>query len=141
MPIYPAASTATTPPVSATVATSETTASTSYVDLATPGPAVTVTAGASGYILVTTFATLDQSAATGYALASVAGVGAGAGIDIAASDEWSLVKINTDFESRGGTFLLGPFTPGNAVTLTMKYRADTTGTATFTRRFISAQAI
>ena len=51
---------------SAIVATSETTTSSSFTDLATPGPAVTVTIGASGMALVVVTAALANNTINDY---------------------------------------------------------------------------
>lgn len=116
-------------PGNAVVLTSETTTSTSYTDLATPGPAVTVTVGANGLALVG-LSSGSKSSTSGVALATYALSGANT---VAASDTniMSLV-VGTNESISGSIRLFSGLTPGST-TFTMKYRVDT-GTGTFERR-------
>lgn len=126
----------------ARVATGETTTSTSYTDLSTGGPAVTVTVGNNGMVLVTIYCYgIASGNASAYALASVAISGANT---VAAADAGaSNVTIKNQTSSTGSTgdvshtasVLLTGLTPGST-TFTMKYRV-TAGTGTFTERKIS----
>ncbi len=121
-------------PTSALVATSETTASTSYTDLATAGPAVTVTTGTVALVIVSASLANDTAgrfAFMGYAVTGASSLGAGDAIALsyessAADDELqaSWVSLRTDLTAGSNTF-------------TAKYRAATSGTATFKNRHIT----
>lgn len=121
-------------PAGARVDTDETRSSTTYGDLATIGPAVTVTTGTKALVLIT--AQLINDTAAGHALASFEVSGA---TSVAAGDGNSV------------TFEQPPATAGQSVTcararlinltpgsntFTMKYRALVAGTASFSRREI-----
>lgn len=118
-----------------TVATSQTTTSTSYTDLATGGPAATVTIGASGMALVIISATCANANASGYAIAGYAVSGANTA---AATDAKSVLMRSETAAEEGNycnTFLETGLTAGST-TFTMKYRC-VSGTAQFQRRFIT----
>lgn len=121
---------------SAVVATSQGTSSTSFTDLSTVGPAVTVDIGDNGLALVTMYAQMTQSNNTGSALFTVALSGA----NTVAADSSIQVRYqafaNNAISHGGNTVLLTGLTPGST-TFTMKYAAATTGTATFANRKIS----
>lgn len=112
-----------TSPTGAVVATSQTTTSTSYTDLATVGPAVTVTIGSTGKALVTMHSAIANNTAN---LASCMGFAVSGATTIAASDPTcigftsaaSAVGIRA-----GSTILLTGLTPGST-TFTAKYRMD-----------------
>jgi hypothetical protein len=117
----------------ATVATSQTTTSTSYTDLATAGPAVTVTTGTKALVIVSAFM---QSPSSAFAYTSFAVSGA---TTIAASDNYAFrgrvdgdnnqgIRINA---SRATVVTL---TAGSN-TFTAKYKVDS-GTGTFANRDI-----
>jgi hypothetical protein len=114
------------------VATSQTTTSTSYTDLATSGPAVTVTVGANGILLVSCFATLTNS---GSAAQNVSFELSGANT-MTPSDEYSGSISSGSVATTGRTVILTGLNPG-ATTVTAKYRV-VAGTGTFLRRSISA---
>lgn len=123
--------------VTALIATSESTASTSYVDLATVGPTVTVTIGANGLALVILYAAFSSATATvnshmGFAIS-------GASTQVAA-DNFSDQVRQTDasaagLERQGADFLITGLTPGST-TFTAKYRANA-ATAIFADRRIA----
>lgn len=102
----------------AVVATDETTATTSYTDLTTPGPAVTVTVPASGKVLIGWSAQLYD--VTGNAFMSVALSGENT---VAATDDYCLF-VPTAAGSGQFAFatMLEGLTPGST-TFTCKYRA------------------
>jgi hypothetical protein len=114
------------------VATSETTASTSFVDLATSGPAATVTIGASGLAIVIVSAYIFNSGGgethMGYALS-------GANTVAAASETDSIVNTGTAANTYSFVKLLTGLTAGSTV-FTAKYKV-TSGTGTFRNRRIS----
>lgn len=114
------------------VATQQTTTSTSYTDLATTGPAVTATIGASGKALVTLSAALQNNTSGQYSIAAVAVSGA---TTVAAADAKGLYvsEATTALEYRmSTTYLATGLTPGQN-TFTMKYKV-TGGTGTYSNR-------
>ena len=119
----------------ATVATSQSPGSTgSYVDLATAGPAVTVTVGASGIAIVTITARII-CVASGTSNASVALSGANT---VAAADGNALAVIGASAGDGGrstATLVLTGLTPGST-TFTMKYKSTST-LHTFAERVVS----
>ena len=120
----------------ATVATSETTTSTSYTDLATAGPAVTVTTGTKA--LVTVSGIVYNTTASEFAVMAFAVSGA---TTVAAADLYG-VTISPVAATVGDAIgasrvtLLTGLTAGSNV-FTAKYKRSNAGTATFTTRSIS----
>ena len=119
-----------------TVSTSETTASLTYADLATPGPAVTLTTGATVIVI---FSAIAQKAAVNFtALVSVDVSGA---TTLAANDTNSSAFSSSNSAASTSysgmctrsVYLTG-LTPGSN-TFTLKYRCDG-GTWTFLNRTI-----
>lgn len=117
-------------PAGAAVATNESTASTTYTDLATPGPAVTVTVGSSGILLVG-FACEQFNGPT--PVTSVALSGANT---VAAADGFGQ-SISADIRT-GRTHLFTGLSAGST-TVTMKYRT-TGGTSNWKDREVWAIA-
>lgn len=123
------------------VQTSESTASNSYVDLATVGPSVTVTTGASGLVLLLitalmTNGTIGGSAAMGWAYAGPSSA--------PASDASAIALPNVSAGGYGGRFgghHIASFSPAGTYIITAKYRSVAGGTATFSDRKIAALAI
>ena len=119
----------------ATVATSQSTSSTTYTDLATAGPAVTLTTGTK----VLVFTNTEVSTAAGrYVFADFAISGA---TTRAASDD-TCIKMGTDadsMQSRNGVANLMTVTAGSN-TFTMKYRVNA-GTNSFINRTIVVVAL
>lgn len=120
-------------PVVASVATSQTTTSDVFTDLATVGPAVTVTIPASGKALIILSARVSNTGgAAGYgAIASVSGAGLAA--DVAQLSMYAGTTAATDAPTMSYVFYATGLTPGSQ-TYTMKYRRDNGGTATFVNR-------
>jgi hypothetical protein len=119
----------------ATVATDQTTTSTSYVDLATAGPAVTVTTGTKA--LVSIKASMANGAASTGQLMGVAVSGA---TTLAASDTYAagykyIATVNFQ-PVFAATFLIEGLTAGSN-TFTAKYRSATGDTVYFKERMIS----
>jgi hypothetical protein len=121
--------------VTALVATSENTTSTSYADLTTTTDTVTVTVGSSGKVMVllsgsATNGSGNNSNSIGFALSGAN--------TVAASDAFS-VSTNHATNANGwytsGMFLLTGLTAGSTV-FKMKYKV-TAGTGTFVNRRIS----
>lgn len=120
-------------PQQASVATSQTTTSTSYTDLATVGPAVTVTTGTSA--LVTVGAQIQNSTAnfTAYMSWAVSGATTSAAVDARAA---AVANANLILASR--VFLMTGLTPGSN-TFTAKYKVNGASTGTFVDRNILVQ--
>lgn len=120
-----------------TVATSQTTTSTTYTDLATAGPAVTLTVGTQ--MLVTVGCQATNNTASDGALMSYSMSGAGT---VAASDDRAFgiggFSGSTPNLIGSRTFLVTGLTPGS-YTVKAVYKAVTGGTATFLSRQIIAQ--
>lgn len=117
-----------------TVATSETTTSSSYVALATAGPAVTVTIGANGLALVSLYNHTSNSTASADNYMGVALSGANT---VASTDNYALLRRASDASSGGfgassAVILLTGLTAGST-TFTAQYRTNA-GTATFKNR-------
>lgn len=117
-------------PAAAFVTTSETTASTSYVDLATVGPAITATTGAMAMVGLYTRQSNGTAGANVWTSMAVSGA-----TTLAASDNFAL---SYDSPVTGSTVYHGTvhmqtgLTPGSN-TFTHKYRASS-GTGTFNQR-------
>jgi hypothetical protein len=126
---------------SATVLTQQDTTSTSYTDLATAGPSVTLTTGTEA--LVTISAVLGQGVDSGAVIYS--GVAVSGASTVAASDNYSLFLNGDDFASSSGnvslstTFKLTGLTAGSN-TFTMKYKTSSS-TARFSNRHLTVFAI
>jgi len=120
----------------ATVATSQTTASTSYADLSTVGPAVTVTTGTKALVTVSSFITNTSSGPLNYASFAVSSA-----TTRAASDAEAVILQTTGGSSpqmrASATTLVTGLTAGSN-TFTMKYRVEF-GTGTFKDRSVIVQ--
>jgi hypothetical protein len=100
------------------VATSESTTSLTYTDLATPGPAVTVTVPASGKALEILTSALHGSTGGATAFMGVAVSGATA---VAATDAQALEVAGNNEVRASATVLLTGLNPGSN-TFTAKYK-------------------
>ena len=118
----------------ATVATSQTTTSATYTDLATAGPAVTVTTGTKAFVI--TSARISGSALGFDSYQSYAVSGA---TTVAASDTVAVMhgafRINTSLRASAGQMITGLTAGSN--TFTCKYRVDSSSTGTFLDRNIT----
>ena len=116
------------------VDTSQTTTSTTYTDLATAGPAVTVTTGTKALVIIA--ANMSHSVVSGLVLMSVAVTGATtlAADDVRAFGMQAFVA-GYEFASSWG-FIIEGLTAGSN-TFTAKYRSHSSGTGTFQRRCVS----
>jgi hypothetical protein len=115
---------------SASVATSETTTSTSYTDLATSGPAVATVTGTQA--LIAPYSAMANSG-TGF---SVMGVAVSGSSSIAATDAHAVGgPFGTNGGRVSGLFLVTGLTPGSN-TFTAKYRV-LSGTGTFVDRSLT----
>lgn len=118
---------------SATVPTQETLTSTSYTDLATPGPSVTVTTGTRALVFIT--ALMGNNGTNSLSAASVAVSGASS---ITESDVWCLSTdglTSSNYLRMTAAKLFTTLTAGSN-TFTMKYRVGS-GTGTFGDRDIA----
>lgn len=116
--------------VKSEVQTSQTTASTSYTDLATVGPTVTVATGTRALALFAS--SIDNTVTNGGTKVSIAVSGAST---IAASDNWCISRDGANSGNVwrvGMTHMFDTLTPGTN-TFTMKYTVIT-GTGTFIHR-------
>jgi hypothetical protein len=116
-------------PTSAAVDTSETTTSTSFTALTTPGATVSVTTGTKAAVAIT--ATMSNSSANEFCLAGYAVSGA---TTIAATDAAGIAHTSATSNSlhQGSFFYPVTLTAGTNV-FTMQYRVSA-GTGTFLRR-------
>jgi len=120
----------------ATVATDQTTTSTSYADLATAGPAVTVTTGTKALV------SIKASMANGAVLTGqMMGVAVSGATTVAASDTYGAgykyIGGPTNFQPvMAATFLITGLTAGSN-TFTAKYRSVTGDAIYFKERMIS----
>lgn len=111
---------------------SETTASTSFVDLATPGPAVTKTTGTSAFVAVYGLVSIDTAGVSALMSFAVSGATAVTASDTrAVSFQPGSVAAARSLRASAVTLLDG-LTPGSN-TFTAKYRV-TGGTGTFNNR-------
>lgn len=113
-----------------TVATSQTTTSTSYTNLATTGPVVTVSTGTRALVMFAS--AIDNTVSNGASNASVAVSGASS---IAASDNWRLVRdgaASTNVWRIAMIHMFDTLTAGSN-TFTMQYKVGS-GTGTFSNR-------
>lgn len=120
---------ATLPASTATVDTNQSTTSTSFTDLATSGPAVTVTTGTKALVTITArlyHSTGGSAAAMGFAVSSAT--------TVAPSIENSL--INNDQGRMSVSRLITGLTAGSNI-FTAKYESQDAGTSNFQYRQIS----
>lgn len=113
----------------AIVATSQTTTSTSYTDLATVGPAVTVTTGPLAWVH------LYNSNVNTTSVSSLMSFEVSGASSIPAADNTSIGIAGTAGSREGAGFLLTTLTPGSN-TFTCKYRVGS-GTGTYADRRIA----
>jgi hypothetical protein len=121
----------------ATVATGESTTSTTYADLTTTTDTVTATIGANGLALVNLYSLLQNSQASSISYVSFAVSGANT---LAAADGNALIYTTPPsganwYNAMGATFLLTGLTAGST-TFKMKYRVNA-NTGTYSARQIS----
>lgn len=119
-------------PTEATVATSQSTGSTSYTDLTTVGPSVSVSTGTSAIVWFQS--QMESSSSTAETSVSVAVSGA---TTVSANDDWRVLQSGCASSSTnrlGGVHRFTGLTPGTN-TFTMKYRVSA-GTGTFEKRSI-----
>ena len=115
----------------ATVATDQSTSSTSYTDLATVGPAVTVTTGTKALVTVTT----RVSNSLGVSGNVYAGFAVSGATTIAAIDAYSVGWTVSAAPMTSATYLLTGLTAGSN-TFTLKYKTNG-GTSNFQNRHVT----
>lgn len=113
--------------------TIESTASTSYTDLTTPGPAITLTTGTRAFIFVTSQLVCDTSGQTARTTFEVSGATTRAATD---TEALMNLRVATGNDQRSTVVTgLGGLTPGSN-TFTMKYRTSGASNSTFGNRRI-----
>lgn len=116
-----------------TVATTQSTTSTTFTDLTTAGPSVTVSIGANGQALIALSCDMANNTANAYTVVGVAISGANT---IAPADTLVIGSLPAAAELNIGTvYLLTGLTPGST-TFKLQYRV-TGGTGNFLSRKIS----
>lgn len=118
------------------VLTSETTTSTSFTDLTTPGPAVTVTVGANGILLIGLGGALQNSTSGAESHMSFALSGANTLAASDANDITLQAAAANQFIRAGRVVMLTGLSAGSTV-VTSKYRVSA-NTGTFTNRMVWA---
>lgn len=116
-----------------TVLTNEATSSTSYTDLATVGPSVTVTTGGNAIVMVTALGgsnTTSDVVFMSYTVSGATTISASDAIGVAYSSALGNSYIQASFVAARGGLNAG------SNTFTAKYRANA-GTATFANRNIT----
>lgn len=112
---------------SAVVATSESTTSDTFTDLATAGPAVTVTTGTKALVTITGLVASNDAGYMSYTIS---------GASTRVADTNRVFTANTASGEGCFTYIEKGLTAGSN-TFTTKYRRANTGTATFSNRRIS----
>lgn len=126
------------------VDTSETTTSTSYTDLATVGPQVTVQVPLSGLILVMVRVEAASSSASGLVYAGFEVQQPTGTVRLGGTTRYAAVVGGTAFQSAVGIGIYNASTYGalpssnQSAVITMKYITDSATTATFRRRVLIA---
>jgi hypothetical protein len=120
------------------VSTSETTASTTYADLATGGPALTATTGTRALVFLSAEMSNVNATADCYASVDVSGASTFVATD-ARAVRFKSVASNDRGRLGIATMYDSSLTPG-ASTFTMKYRVSA-GTGTFLNRHIAVIAL
>ena len=113
----------------ATVATSQTTTSSTYTDLSTSGPAVTFTTGTKALVLIT----IDMSNSGGTGATSFASYAVSGATTISASDTVALRSSSSQTERMSSASR--PTLTAGSNTFTMKYKCNS-DTSTFANREI-----
>lgn len=125
-------------PAKAIVATSQTTTSTTFADLATAGPSVTVTVGSNGLLLIGISANVlnNTNAAFSFMSFVLSGANTLASADI---NSFKMQQPSANLEDRKGiTVLLTGLTPGST-TVKAQYRVQTGGAGAGTSTWADRQ--
>jgi hypothetical protein len=138
MLVYNGSAWATLTPQSATVLTFESTVSTSFTDLTTSGPAVTLATGTTALVTINTYS--DNDTGTIGNQQTYMGVAVSGATTLAASDDYSAShRLGPNLASISSTFKLTGLTAGSN-TFTAKYRV-TGATGRFQKRSITVVGI
>ena len=123
--------------VGAKVTVNQTTTSTAYTDLATVGPAVTLSTGTTALVQLSALITASATSVYGIAAVAVSGASTIAGNDL---ESVFVQSPSGNYQGMAGrTIVIGGLTAGTN-TFTMKYRV-TAGTGTFEGRQLFVQGI
>lgn len=119
------------------IATSQTTTSTSYTDLATVGPTVTVVVPASGKVFVSysAFIAMSVAAIRGNMALALSGANTVAAGSATGDNKIEIRPVGTNAESQVSVGILTGLTPGST-TFTLKYQVQS-GTGTFSLRSLT----
>jgi hypothetical protein len=123
--------------VADSVAASQVTTSTTYVDLTTAGPGVTLTVPASGRVLVSVTSGMTGSSGAVSCFMSFAASGVNT---VAAADANAITLASATLQRASASAVLSGLTPGNTV-FTAKYKREGgggSGNCTFVNRSIMA---
>jgi hypothetical protein len=115
------------------IATSQTTSSTSYTDLSTAGPSVTLSTGTKALVIVSASIRMQTDGQTAFMSYAVSGA-----TTVAASDTVSLQKQQVSNQNeliRASAASVATLTAGSN-TFTAKYRSSAANTSTFVDRSI-----
>ncbi len=119
----------------ATVATQQSTSSTSFTDLTTAGPAVTLTTGTKAIALISSAISLDTLGVRGYVGVAVSGATTVAAADADAL-RYQAYAINADH--RGSLVVTFSSLTAGSNTFTLKYRVSSgAASATFANRTLT----
>lgn len=115
---------------SQTILTSESTTSTSYTDLATPGPTFSVTTGTAALVAISSSITNDTTNSASFVSYAISGA-----TTVAADDQWGLELdgVTANNTNRFGFIHRHTGLTAGVNTFTMKYKAGS-NTATFANR-------
>jgi hypothetical protein len=122
-------------PQSATVNTQQTTTSSSYTDLSTSGPAVTLSTGTSALVTLSCMSYNNDGAYLCYMSVAVSGAST-----ISASDDAAILTRYGQQTSVSRTFILTGLTAGSN-TFTSKYKVSATTTGNFGYRSITVVGV
>lgn len=143
--IGPTAAAAVTAIGAANVATAQTTTSTSYTDLATSGPAVTITTGTTAIVhvhfrYINSSGNANNDTGTGHMSFAVSGASTVAAADATCAQGPQIHSTQT--QTRSGVFYVTGLTAGSNV-FTAKYKVSgvTPGTGTFSERNLVVVAL
>jgi hypothetical protein len=117
----------------AEVLTSQTTSSATYVDLATAGPAVTLTTGTKALVIFSAISTVNAQARPARMSVAVSGAST-----VSASNNWCALEVANNIGyayTLNMSYVFTGLTAGSN-TFTTKYQGDGTGVAEFSNRRI-----
>jgi hypothetical protein len=122
-------------PQGATVATSQTTASTTYTDLGTVGPTVSLETGTTALVTISSLCAAGSAGNAAFMSFAISGA-----TTVAANDAQAMSNPTTSGWAFGITFLVTGLTPGTNV-FTAKYRIPAGAAATWVNRNITVTPV